>query len=407
MDRLQLQELIAGLGGAVEDFGRAGAVARGGKQDSGAFYQGLAQSAGRARDRELEDERRKQEAVRQRVLDDYKARDDARAQAKFDADMSATDMESDPNSKASVVMRSILKKNNPDLDLEGLSAKEMRALPGASAKGANKRFVNLTDDDGVVRSYIIDIDTGEKSAVGKAGYSQNTFEDPETGARAVFNPALGSARPLRGAPSAPSAAPGPVATPAPQIAGQPLPSTALRPGETPNQRDVRVGLETKEAEGKIKSEQERAGEKRASKEEIANLEMMEKELVELHKQANLTGPVLGQVGQVASALGFNPDEKAQLFSSRMQLWANDYIKKMSGSTVPADEYRLRLAPLLPTVGSSASQVASRLKGFKEYVQKNYVNKFGKDDKANAARKWLEANPNDPRAEAIRQKLGGN
>jgi hypothetical protein len=49
MDRLQLQELIAGLGGAVEDFGRAGAVARGGKQDSGAFYQGLAQSAGRAR----------------------------------------------------------------------------------------------------------------------------------------------------------------------------------------------------------------------------------------------------------------------------------------------------------------------------------------------------------------------
>jgi hypothetical protein len=135
MDRLQLQELIAGLGGAVEDFGRAGAVARGGKKDSGSFYQGLAQSAGRARDRELEDERRKQEAVRQRVLDDYKAKEDARSAARFEAEQAEMSRKAktqagldDPNSEMSIATREIASQVLPGRDLSKFSASQLNSI---------------------------------------------------------------------------------------------------------------------------------------------------------------------------------------------------------------------------------------------------------------------------------------
>lgn len=402
MDR----DTFLALASALEDFGRAGSVARGGQRNTGQFYNTLAEAGQKAEQRKLDEKKAQAEMVRQSVLDKYKANEETRAQAKFEAEKSTG--EDDPNSPTSTVMRNVLSKRFPDQDFTGMTARQMKALPlkaEAASGGSNKRFANLTDDDGVVRSYLVDLDTGEKKPVGKAGFAQSSFEDPVTGERAVFNPSLGAARPLRGQMNPQAAMPAVPAAPA-QIAGQPVPSTGLLPGETPKQRDVRVGLETKQTEGKIKSEQERSGEKRASEEKLKNLEMMENDLMKLHKKSSLTGPIAGQGGKIARAAGYNPDANAAAFEGQVQLWANDYIQSISGAGVPVKEFEERFRPLLPSVTDTSDLAAQKFKNFKEFVKRTYEAKYGTADKTAAARKWLEANPNDPRAEAIRQKLGG-
>lgn len=396
-------DLIYAIASALEDIGRAPAVARGGQRNTGEFYRNLSNMEAEKRKLAVEEEKKRQEAVRQKVLDSYKASEEERAKAKFASESE----EADPNSRASVVMRSVLQKNMPGVDLSGLSAQQMKMLPGATPRGANKRFANLTDEDGVVRSYIVDLDTGEKSPVGKAGFSQNTYEDPETGSRVVFNPALGVSRPMAGGARVAPATPAIPVAPATPAAPEGVPSAALLPGETPKQRDVRLGLETKQAEGKIKSEQERASEQRKETQKAKNIDLMEKDLMSLHQFSKMTGPIAGQAGQLARGLGFNPDSAAAAFEGQVQLWANEYIREISGAGVPVAEFEERFKPLLPSVTDSSSLAAQKFENFKKFVNRSYKSKYGAQDKSAAARKWLEANPNDPRAEAIRKKLEGN
>jgi hypothetical protein len=131
MDR----ETILALGSALEDLGRAEAVSRGGQRNSGQFYQTLAEAGQKKEQRRIDEEKLKQEAVRQRVLDTYKQREDQRAQAKFDAE--AQDLQrkqqertqyDDPNSDISATTREIAAQVLPGKDLSKFSATQLNAI---------------------------------------------------------------------------------------------------------------------------------------------------------------------------------------------------------------------------------------------------------------------------------------
>lgn len=381
MDR----DTFLALASALEDLGRAQSVARGGQRNTGQFYQMLAESGQKAEQRKLDQAKADAEAKRQAVLDTYKANEENRAKAKFEAETSAG--EDDPNSKASQIMRNIMQKRFPEQDFSNMTARQIKAIPlRQEAVGGNKRFANLTDEDGVVRSYLVDLDTGEKTPVGRAGFAPNTFEDPVTGERNVFVPSSGTVRPLRmqaqpqvAQPAMPQAAMPQTAMPqaaAPQLS---VPSTALLPGETPKQRDERVRLESKQTEGKIKSEQERASEKRKATEKMAELDLMEKDLMKLHKAATFKGPVMGQIGKTARGMGFSVDPAAAQFQNQVQLWANEYIRETSGAGVPVEEFEVRFKPLLPQIGSSSELAEQQFKAFKDYVKRTFQAKYGKGD----------------------------
>lgn len=105
------------------------------------------------------------------------------------------DQEDDPGSDISTFMRqqayAILKKLSPETDytgkLENMSANQLKKLPGlknalSSSGKANTRYVTVQDDDGTIRSKLIDMETGEViKDLGKAGYAYSTNIDPVTG----------------------------------------------------------------------------------------------------------------------------------------------------------------------------------------------------------------------------------
>lgn len=377
MDR----DTFLALASALEDLGRAQSVARGGQRNTGQFYQMLAESGQKAEQRKLDQAKADAEAKRQAVLDTYKANEEIRAKAKFEAETAAG--EDDPNSKASQIMRNIMQKRFPEQDFSNMTARQIKAIPlRQEAVGGNKRFANLTDEDGVVRSYLVDLDTGEKTPVGRAGFAPNTFEDPVTGERNVFVPSSGTVRPLRmqaqpqvAQPAMPQAAMPQTAMPqaaAPQLS---VPSTALLPGETPKQRDERVRLESKQAEARIKGEQERKSEQRKASEKISELDLMEKDLMKLHKASTFSGPVMGQAGKAARNFGFSPEQASSLFQGQVQLWANDYIREISGAGVPIAEFEERFKPLLPSITDSEQLAQEKFKIFKDYVNRIYKSKY--------------------------------
>jgi|LakMenE01Jun11ns_1017448.scaffolds.fasta_scaffold9953494_2 hypothetical protein len=131
MDR----DTFLALASALEDIGRAPAVARGAQRNSGQFYQTLADAGNKREERALEQERLKQEAVRQKVLDDYKAKDEARAQAKFEAEQAESERKNkmqyeydDPNSEMSRTTREIASQVLPGRDLSKFSAAQLNSI---------------------------------------------------------------------------------------------------------------------------------------------------------------------------------------------------------------------------------------------------------------------------------------
>lgn len=100
----------------------------------------------------------------------------------------------DPGSDISKFYReqakALLQRLYPNKDytneLENMSASQLEKLPGfknvlnpSSAK-TNRRIIELRDDDGVIRSYNVNLDTGEKELVGERGYAYGIMKDPRT-----------------------------------------------------------------------------------------------------------------------------------------------------------------------------------------------------------------------------------
>jgi len=99
----------------------------------------------------------------------------------------------------------------------------------------------------------------------------------------------------------------------------------------------------------------------------------------------------------------------------------DYVKRMSGAAVSEEEAQ-RLAKNIPTMTDKPESFQRKLKEFEKILKKNRkivlsgFEKQGKDPSAfkkpkvklsrkdEAAKKWAEANPNDPRSSKILEKL---
>ena len=126
MDR----DTFLALASALEDFGRAGSVARGGQRNTGQFYNTLAEAGQKAEQRKLDEKKAQAEMVRQSVLDKYKANEESRAQAKFEAETAVSADDKDPNSEKSKVAQDLAKKLMPTRDFSGMSAAQLKtALP--------------------------------------------------------------------------------------------------------------------------------------------------------------------------------------------------------------------------------------------------------------------------------------
>lgn len=98
----------------------------------------------------------------------------------------------DPNSDISNFYRqqaySLLQRISPDKDftgkLENMSATQLQKLPGMSSiqKPVETRYVTVQDPDGIVRSKLIRMDTGEVvKDLGMAGYAYGLQINPKTG----------------------------------------------------------------------------------------------------------------------------------------------------------------------------------------------------------------------------------
>lgn len=133
MDR----DTFLALASALEDLGRASAVARGGQRNSGQFYQTLAESGQRAEQRKLDQARADAEAKRQAILDSYRAKQEEREAAKFgiekqqlEAQTAMESEEKDPSSQKSKMAQDLAKKLMPSRDFSNMSAYQLKtAMP--------------------------------------------------------------------------------------------------------------------------------------------------------------------------------------------------------------------------------------------------------------------------------------
>lgn len=358
------KDTITMLGSALEDFGRAESVARGGRTNDGSFYTDLIEQ----RRKKAKDEA---EAKRKQAIADFLSKEQDYKLKKQEREQSQWDELDNPESKTSQVTRAILSKRLKDMgveDVEGMTAEQLKNLPIPDEKNRRSQFLKIQDDDGVVRHYRVNPD-GTKEPVGVAGYAQRTYVDPDTGYIRTFNPSTGSAGGLRGRgggsqpPQAAQAQPSEM----PESSGVIVPNTRVQPGETPKQRDARVKLETKKAEAAIAKQSDKAKEMREMKEDLKKLSLMEKYLLENHAKSGYTGPIVGQAADVLRNFGYPTDKESTNFRTVMQLWANDYIKAISGAAVPEKEFRDRFAPILPKSGDTTELVADRMAGFKDYA----------------------------------------
>lgn len=122
------KDLIANLGSALEDFGRAEAVARGGRTNDGSFYSNIIE---RRRQRAKDEA----ESTRQKAIDDY-------LNAKRGREMSAFKEEDDPESALSKELQSVVQMYAPDKDVTGMPASKLKDIVPYYEK---KYIVNTTN----------------------------------------------------------------------------------------------------------------------------------------------------------------------------------------------------------------------------------------------------------------------
>jgi hypothetical protein len=108
------KDMWTNLGSALEDFGRAEAVARGGRTNDGSFYQGLIEQ----RRKKAKDEA---ESTRQKAIDDYLNKKRGRELAEFE------EMDN-PESPLSQQMRTVAQQYAPDLDTSTMPASRMSQI---------------------------------------------------------------------------------------------------------------------------------------------------------------------------------------------------------------------------------------------------------------------------------------
>src|SRR3990172_4818136 len=137
-----------------------------------------------------------------------------------------------------------------------------------------------------------------------------------------------------------------------------------------------------------------------------------------------TGKISSAQNWLAQTVGMDDSQKTA-FKSDIESQLADYVRSISG-TAAAEKERIALMQILPKFSDNDETFSAKLDSFIKRAKQgraieleNYrrlgknISKFsvgpaqssGADPETQAAKEWLEANPNDPDADAVRQKLG--
>jgi hypothetical protein len=376
MDR----DTFLALASALEDIGRAPAVARGAQRNSGQFYQTLADAGNKREERALEQERLKQEAVRQKVLDDYKAKEDARAQTRFDAEQAEMSRKAktqagldDPNSEMSIATREIASQVLPGRDLSTFSASQLNSIMPPD------KIIALQEQRLVREQAARD---KEQDRILKRQEKEQERREKEMNPKNI----------------------------------SPITGKMLTEGQKKVDQDYAKQYNEFSAQGAAKA-----------RTTIEQLEEFQRQLEDESKKTVQSGG--GRIGAIL------PDvmrtDQSLIWKRDIPAKANLVLKDLFGGQLSDAERKSESATYYDDMlgpKQNAQKLSEKIRqlraGYENESRKaKYYEQFGtldgftaeasepkddnKGDKEAAAREWLKANPNHPKAEAVRRKLGGN
>jgi hypothetical protein len=220
-------------------------------------------------------------------------------------------------------------------------------------------YKNLRDGDGRVRMYALYPD-GTKELMGDTGFAPSVRIDPVTGN--LISVDSGGAKPISSQSSKPSSQSSKPSSPK-------VIDTSLRPGETVNDRDARVKIETATAIEGLKDEKVVAG----AQFDADKAQATKARLLSLYKQAakdDEAGGYLATANHNLKRVTKQPQSQAALDLS-IELGHNmvNYIKDVSGATVTEQEVA-RLMKLLPDISDTEQVFNSKMEVFFRGVEES-------------------------------------
>ncbi len=96
-----------------------------------------------------------------------------------------------------------------------------------------------------------------------------------------------------------------------------------------------------------------------------------KRWTEMNKEARAagaSGPLSGRWADFKGKYGFEANKVSDEMSAQIQAWSNDYIKEVSGATVPDAEYEKRFKALIAARNMEPELFASKLAAFEQFLK---------------------------------------
>lgn len=122
-DRQFMANLVSNLGSAVEGFGRAASVARGGQRDDGSFYKNITEAVNSRFDRDRREAKEKKEAAWTDKVRGFQSKE-------MEDALSIRERERSPDSQESELARELAKRMMPSKDFSGMTANQLKtAMP--------------------------------------------------------------------------------------------------------------------------------------------------------------------------------------------------------------------------------------------------------------------------------------
>jgi hypothetical protein len=256
----------------------------------------------------------------------------------------------------------------------------------AAIQNSKPVYKNLRDGDGKVRLYAIYPD-GTKELIGDTGFAPQVRIDPVTGG--LISVDSGGARPISSSPQSSKPSPQSSKPSSPKII-----DTSLQPGETVNDRDARVKMETAAATEGLKDKKTVAG----AQFDADKAQATKARLLSLYKQAakdDEAGGYLATANHNLKRVTKQPQSQAALDLS-IELGHNmvNYIKEVSGATV-SDREVDRLMKLLPNLSDTEQVFNSKMEVFFRGVEESAGRERAKAGQPAPTKTTQPTNPGQP------------